>query len=579
MARKSRKKYMDSSSESLGLIEVSDDITGSNEVGVSDDTGSDNIKQIKLFSGYRAGLYARLSLESEANRERNTIENQMELLRSFVAGKDDIEIGQEYFDISMTGTNFDRPGFNEMMQDIRCGKINCVIVKDLSRLGRNYVDAGNYIERVFPFFDVRFIAVNDNYDSLKDSSVLMLGLSNIFNEHYSRDISKKIRSSERASWKKGECVAGCVAYGLMKDPADKHRIIADPETSGNVVRMFHLFAEHKSYSKVARIMTDEGILSPRAYFTKKRTGSVPEDMDTKWIAMSVREILKNRYYIGNSVHGKERRCVFDEKRRRSLPESEWMIVENTHEGIVSEELFYQVQDIINSIRKDCKDRLSGKRSVAHLDMFKGKVFCADCGRKMYLRKQKGIRPEYICSGRNSYRKICDKYHAIIAEDVEDAVMKLIHSHLLVSVDELKLMKNMSRKQDSKGSFDAVEKEIRRVNNEIDRIREHKRMVYADFSDHLIDGEQLDELMERDKKTEEKLLSKLNELSSFRDSFSFRNHRVEELEKLIETYKNKRKLSKEIADAFVERIEVHKDKSLDISLKYDDLFQEIKEEKR
>lgn len=526
---------------------------------------------------FRAGLYARLSLESEANRERNTIENQMALLKSFVAGKKDLEAVQEYFDISKTGTDFDRPGFSKMMQDIREGRINCVIVKDLSRLGRNYVDAGNYIERVFPFFHVRFIAVNDNYDSANSNSGLMVGLSNIFNEHYSRDISRKIKSSERSSWKKGECVAGCLAYGLMKDPEDKHRIVPDPEVAGNVVKIFELFVQCGNYSEVARRMTEGGIICPKAYFTRKRTGTIPEDMDVKWIGTSVREILKNRYYIGDSVHGKTERFKFREKKCEIRPEEEWIITKNTHEAIVPEELFEQAQGIIAEIKAQfVESRSTGEQKAAYLNLLKDHIFCADCGRKMYLKKQKGVRPQYYCSGAEGYKKLCTSGHYIMLEDVENAVMKVIHTHIVVCLENLKMLRRINQRQESIRAFDGIAREISHLNAELEKPKKHRQDLYDDYASHLIDVEQYREYVEKDRQAENRIMEKRSELVTCQKTYD-RNYRVnDEWEQIIEAYRNKRKLTREIAEAFVERVEVQKDQTLEIRLKYDDIFEDLAE---
>ena len=205
-----------------------------------------------------AALYARLSYESEKNRERNTIETQMVLLHNFVKEQKDIVVAKEYYDISKTGTNFERDGFNEMMQDIKEGNIDCVIVKDLSRLGRNYVEAGSYIERVFPFFNVRFISVNDHYDSFRDDISLLISMSNVYNEFYSRDLAKKIRSSYRTSWANGEFPSGQMAYGYEKDKANE-----------------------KAFTNQKRVLTKRGVACPiffcptcgrRLGFTSRETG-------------------------------------------------------------------------------------------------------------------------------------------------------------------------------------------------------------------------------------------------------------------------------------------------------------------
>lgn len=571
MARKSRKAdslYSSDLQNNVNNMPLSDSaVTGCSTEG--------NSGTVLEFAGFRAGLYARLSLESEENRERNTIENQMELLKSFAAGKNDIEAVSEYYDISRTGTDFDRPGFSEMMQDIRDRKINCVIVKDLSRLGRNYVDAGNYIERVFPFFHVRFISVNDNFDSENGGSGLMMGLSNIFNEHYSRDISRKIKSSERSSWKKGECVASSLAYGLMKSPADKHRIIPDPEVSGNVVRVFELFLEHKNYTKVARIMTDDGIISPKAYFTKKRTGMIPEDMDTRWNGVSVREMLKNRYYIGDSVHGKTERFKFREKKCEIKPKEEWIIVEDTHEPIVEREVFDEAQRIMADIKRKYDNPAEpGSQSVSGLNLLKDYIFCADCGRKMYLRKQKGVRPQYYCSGTGGYRKSCSYGHYIMLEDVEAAVMKVIHAHIVTCIDKVAMIRKMNKRQESIKTYDILGKEINRINRELSRLQEHKRILYDDYSSGLMDSEQYLAYLDKDKHNEEGLRAKLTEVTGQQKRYDKNFHTDREWEDKIEAFKNKRRLTREIVEAFVDRVEVREDKSIDIRLKYDDILKDM-----
>lgn len=211
---------------------------------------------------FHAALYARLSLESEANRDRCTIETQMQLLHSFVDGAKDIVVEKEYFDISQTGTDFERAGFDEMIQDMRQGRVDCIIVKDLSRLGRNYIETGNYVERIFPFFGVRFIAVTDGFDSEKDDVSLMVCLSNIFNEYYSRDLGKKIKAAHRASWKTGKCIARQISYGLMKDSEDKHKLLPDPETAPVVRTIYELFVAGKQYAEIQRHLKDQGIPSP-----------------------------------------------------------------------------------------------------------------------------------------------------------------------------------------------------------------------------------------------------------------------------------------------------------------------------
>ena len=204
---------------------------------------------------FKAGLYARLSHEKEENIERGTIETQMELMKNYVKDHEDIVIEEEYYDASFTGTNFERPDFQRMLEDAKTGRINCIIVKDLSRLGRNYVEMGNYIERVFPFLNVRFIAVTDDFDSFRPGTDLMMPLKNIVNEFYAKDISKKVSTAHRRKWTTDEYMCGFAPYGYLKSKTEKNRIVVDEATAGNVRLIYKLFLEGKGYTPIAICIT------------------------------------------------------------------------------------------------------------------------------------------------------------------------------------------------------------------------------------------------------------------------------------------------------------------------------------
>ena len=242
---------------------------------------------------FRAGLYARLSYESGVNRERGTIETQMELMKGFVESTEDIVVQETYSDASFTGTTFERPGFERMMGDIRDGKINCVIVKDLSRLGRNYVEAGNYIERVFPFLDVRFISVNDGFDSFQSGTDLSMPLKNIVNEYYAKDISRKVTSALNTARAEGKFVIKLAPYGYLKSPEDKQSLVVDADTAGIVKRIFRLFLEGNGYGKIAGILNGEGIPCPEVYRKSKGLPVTGHKGCVEWTGIVVKRLLSN----------------------------------------------------------------------------------------------------------------------------------------------------------------------------------------------------------------------------------------------------------------------------------------------
>ena len=522
---------------------------------------------------YRAALYARLSLESEANRDRCTIETQMQLLQSFVEGTDDIVVEKEYFDVSQTGTDFDRAGFEEMIQDMRSGRVDCVIVKDLSRLGRNYVETGNYVERIFPFFNVRFIAVTDGYDSEKEDVNLMVCLSNIFNEYYSRDLGKKVKAAYRTSWKTGKYIAGTVCYGLTKDPDDKYRLIPDVETAPIVREIFDMFIEGKELAEIRRILEAKGAPSPEEYRKIKAGRLEKEDAKCKWGNTTVRRLLSNRYLCGDSVHNQFKNDTFAEKKQVPNPESEWVIVEDTHEGVVSKEVFRQVREEL-ARRADKTVKNPGRYKAASANMFKGKIKCADCGNTMYLHTQNaGASLRFTCGGYSLKKTNCSS-HIVDANKVYDETLRVIHAHINVYTDTVDMIRRLNSRQAVIERYDVISKEIRRLQSELKKLGKKKSQLYEDYALHLIDEEQYVEFKDRDTRHEKDLNLKLNDLL-LRQAASDRNfHTDREWEQIIESYRNKRRLTKPMVDAFVDSILVEKDGDLDIKLRYDDMLKEL-----
>ena len=248
MARKSRKNTP------IAVAEPTDNLTTKAVLSLD-----------KEAKPYQVGIYARLSFESEANKERDTVDTQIAYIREFINGQDDMVEVCVYADISVTGTTFERPEFDRMIQDIRAGKINTVITRDLSRLGRNYVEAGNYIERVFPFLDVRYIAITDDFDTARPGTDLSVPLKNIVNEYYSKDLSKKVETGKHSIWAQGGFSEGTPPYGYYRATDGSRKLLIDEEVSDNVVRIFNMFLDGKGYAGIAKTLQSEGILSPPKY--------------------------------------------------------------------------------------------------------------------------------------------------------------------------------------------------------------------------------------------------------------------------------------------------------------------------
>ena len=297
---------------------------------------------------YRADAYLRLSKEDGDKVESDSIANQRDLIRHFLADKPDIQLVDEQIDDGYSGATFDRPSFQKMMEDVKSGKINCIIVKDLSRFGRNFVEAGRYIDQIFPEYGVRFIAINDNFDSAKgrsQSDNVLLPFLNLVNDAFCRDISIKVRSQLEVKRKKGDFVGSFAVYGYLKDPDNRHKLIVD-EFAANVVRdIFKWKIDGLSQQRIADRLNELGILSPMEY--KKNCGMAYRtgfqvSTKAKWTAVAVGRILRNEFYIGTLVQGKRTTPNHKVKKTIEKPNNEWVRIENNHEPIVTIEEFSAV---------------------------------------------------------------------------------------------------------------------------------------------------------------------------------------------------------------------------------------------
>ena len=335
---------------------------------------------------YNVAVYLRLSRddESDGGAESNSIRSQRDMIRSFIRKQDDMEIYDIYVDDGWSGANFDRPSFRRMMEDIEAGHVDCVIVKDLSRFGRDYIEAGRLIQKTFPAFSVRFIALNDNFDSLTadfNEKTLVLPVKNFVNDAYCSDISKKVRSHQQVKREKGDFIGAFAVYGYRKDPENINRLLVDEYAAGIVKKIFAWKIAGLSNLAIAEKLDGMGILSPMEYKKSQRekfsTGFVTH-VKAKWSAVAVKRILTNELYTGMMVQGKNEKVSHKVKRSVEKPKEEWVRVPDTHEAVVSAEDFETVQKLLA-----VDTRASAGKVGCH--MFTGLLFCGDCGEPMIRR--------------------------------------------------------------------------------------------------------------------------------------------------------------------------------------------------
>ena len=362
--------------------------------------------------------YERLSQEDKLDGESNSISNQKRILEKYCREHGYTAIRHYDEDDGYSGTNFNRPGFQRMLADIKAGKIKRVVVKDMSRFGRNYLQVGMYTEMLFPEYGVHFIAVNDGVDSVRGDSEFT-AIRNVFNEMYAKDTSKKIRATWQSKGRSGEHLTTIPPYGYKKDPENKKRWIVDEEAAAVVQKIFALCMDGMGPTQIAKWLQENKVLSPVAYCYENdlpTTSKRPTD-PYKWATKTVVHILERLDYLGHTVNFKTSKQSFKSKKVLWNDPADWVIFENTQEPIIEESVFLIVQKIRQGRRRPTK--------MGDMGMFSGLLFCADCGGKMYLCRANHFKPEqeyYLCSTYRKDRTLCST-HSIRRVVLEEIVLR------------------------------------------------------------------------------------------------------------------------------------------------------------
>lgn len=529
---------------------------------------------------WSVALYIRLSQEDEDNgtekQESNSVTSQKTLLNEFIEEHDDLIVYDTYIDDGFTGTDFNRPSFQRLLEDMRNGNINCVIVKDLSRLGRNYIEVGNYIEQVFPLFNIRFIAINDSVDSFKNpasTNTILVPFKNLINDEYARDTSTKIRTSLNGKKKKGEFVGAFPSYGYIKDPKDKHKLAID-EVAADIVRKIFYWNVNEGLGKIAicHRLNELGILNPTGHkkleLGQNYNNYGIQDNTYTWTPSTVRNILNNEVYIGNTVQGKRRTKSYKVHKVEAVPKEEWVRVENTHEAIIDKETFKKAQELS---RRDTK--VSQKTN--ELSIWAGFLKCADCGRAMNKKSstnKSGSKYEYyICSTyRKKSNKLCTK-HTIKEELLEKAVVQAINLHidLLINTEEIIKQINQSSFQNLKN--ENIENMIMTKQNEISKISNFKRTLYEDWKNADITREEYLEYKQKYENDIERLKLNIERLQNEKQKYE---NQHQSSNKWIEKFREQKgitELSRDIMMELIDGIYVHDNGNITIRFKFEDEF--------
>ena len=547
------------------------------------------VKEEKKTAMLLAGVYTRLSIEDEDDEEQNSIGNQKKIALDYLKDKDDIAVTEYYVDNGYTGMNFSRPDFQRMMNDLRSGKINCVIVKDISRLGRHFVMTSEYVEKIFPMMGVRLICINDDYDSFDencDSASLLLPFKMVMNDSYVKDISKKIRSSISAKMDSGEYLpsASSIPYGYIRNP-EQNTFDIDEEVAPVVVRIFEMRANGVALNAIAKTLNEEGIPCPGKLRYLRGITKAAKYENALWIHGTLRKILMDQVYIGNRVHGRVKRDKLGmEKTRRS--EEEWQVIENAHQPIISQELFDKVQEAMNEA---ASKRNAYKQQEApetdHREVFREKVYCGDCGSMMRGCKGLGRANEdgerkafiYYDCGKflDSGRAVCSA-HYVRQEEIMDTLRNALDTQLCAAIDFEALVKEVQAMPKVVHYESSVKNQLTSIQSKRRHMELRLEQLIVDLTDGLIDKQEYAYAKQKYNEEYEHLLEEENRL--FTSSRRLGNI-VASSDKWIRTLKEYRSIpdiDRKAVDFLVKRIKIYPGKRIELILNYEDPFRLVSE---
>lgn len=523
-----------------------------------------NLENVVNHYNYKIGAYIRLSREDDQDGESESIINQRNFLNNW-AKENNYEFVDYYVDDGFTGTNFNRPSFQRLIKDIESGRINMVVTKDLSRLGRDYIGIGEYIERYFPIKKVRYVAVTDGIDTFGDAAGNeMAPFKAVFNDMYAKDISKKIRTALRTKQKMGLWVGGCPPMGYMVDPDNKNHLIPDPTEDYIIKKIFSLALEGKTPFQIKNILTEEKI--PTRVMLK---GNVDNRIQAKtsrigiWSEKTIKNILKNQLYTGDMVQNRRKKINYKVKKVVNLPKDEWIIVENTHEPLVSKKDYETVQNLLpkNSIRPEKKN----------YNLLDGILYCYECKHKIGIcnpRKSDG-RVYTVCNyyRMNSKYNVCTS-HGFNYEYLENRILSSIKEIISNFLDKQSLINKMGNIKISNPS-EKISKELEQLKNQVEQKTEMLDQIYIDKLNKKINDEMFERIFQKMTKEIQDLKDSIKEIEKLLSANSSLEYKFN-IKEMLEEFLNVENITRDMILQLIDKIEIHKDKQIDIYFSFKEL---------
>ena len=508
---------------------------------------------------YHAALYIRLSKEDESEGPSQSVQNQESLLREFVQ-QHRLSVYDTYVDDGWSGTSFDRPAFQRMIADIEAKKVNMVITKDLSRLGRDYILTGHYMERYFPEHRVRYISLLDGIDTGVDSTANdITPFRAIMNDMYAKDISKKIKSVKRDKQRKGQFIGGKPVYGYKMHPTEKNKIVIDEEVAPIVRRIFALALSGMSCRNIAALLNQEGVPTPATY--ANLPVARPGPYTGLWSSERISDMLQNETYIGNMVQGRSVKISYKSKKCLKQDPANWVVVEGTHEPLVDAETFQKVRMLVNSRRHT--------RSRTYDFLLKGLIFCHECGCPLAVLNRKNARGEdvlyFVCRTYQRFTKagVCT-CHSIKEKTVTDAVVAKVREVCQAYLNPDELLPVAREAVENARKQSSLEPELQALQSKIDSLTSNLDRMYTDRLNGLLPEADFQRIFSRIKLEREQLEEKRQELELRQKSSVRSEDRARELvQRFIETAGE----SRELLVSLIERVELTEDKEIIIKFRF------------
>jgi site-specific DNA recombinase len=507
----------------------------------------DTISQSTNSLKYSTALYTRLSSE---DKDEDCIETQISTLKNYIADKPEFELFDIYVDNGNTGTNFNRPDFQRMMHDIKNNSINCIIVRDLSRLGREYIQTSELIETVFPFIGVRFISVSDNYDSFDskcNNIQLLVSAKNILNDNYAKNVSKNVFTAYELLQKEGKFSGQYAAYGYLKSKEDKHKLIIDPETAPTVQNIFKWKLDGMGNLLIARRLNEQSILSPNNY--RYSIGIVKHQKYANplpWKADTVRIILTNPIYVGDMVQHKKQQALFmGQPKTKRLPPDEWVRIKNTHEPIISRDVFDEVQNLLKLQREKRKAKKTTEENI-----FKGLFICPECGRK--LQRHNGL---FLCPTYLETKKLSCKREPLKENQLREIVYQLIVKQINQGVNLLEIINEFKNSPLYSQKNNEFQTEISHLNQMLFRINTLKDSLYENYENGILDETEYKYGVQKYNIDEKQIRKQLEEMQMNQTNLNDTVNNNKYLS-ILNQFKNQKSLTREMLTTIVHHIELY-----------------------